>query len=356
MIERRKNTKGKPRYRVKIHQGGRRYKSIGTYTTRDEAKRAEALAIAGPTFDKVLVGTYCDTYLAWYRNNNKLSSYDQVRHSLKPFLEEFGHRQLGSITDHEAEVFAGKYRWAVPAIRTMFNRAVRKHVVGHNPFTGLVKPGRGRVDKDPLSVEQVDKLAQAAYDAHAMFEEWHRAKTLKGLVLFAAYTGVRQGEAFALEWRDVDFNKMRVRVDRRVYKGHVDIPKGGRKRLVVLPAVARDALLEMGRKPEGYVFQTKTGKRLDQSTFSQLYWPLAIGKYGEKVDFHELRHFAGHWLYVTNDMPSRLVAAQLGHSNPSLVETLYGHFKHGALDEIDRALGSVTTLRAVTPPESQGAG
>ena len=63
------------------------------------------------------------------------------------------------------------------------------------------------------------------------------------------------------------------------------------------------------------------------------------------VDPHELRHFAGHYLYVTKGLPSRVVGAQLGDT-PRMIEDLYGHGDVGALEEIDRAIGAnVVPLR-----------
>jgi hypothetical protein len=63
------------------------------------------------------------------------------------------------------------------------------------------------------------------------------------------------------------------------------------------------------------------------------------------VDPHELRHFAGHHLYVTMGLPSRVVGTQLGDT-PRMIEDLYGHGDVGALDEIDRAIGDdVVPLR-----------
>ena len=45
-------------------------------------------------------------------------------------------------------------------------------------------------------------------------------------------------------------------------------------------------------------------------------------------------------------LPARVVAAQLGHSSPRLVEELFGHGDVGALEEIDRAVGdNVVPLR-----------
>ena len=79
---------------------------------------------------------------------------------------------------------------------------------------------------------------------------------------------------------------------------------------------------------------------------SSHYWPHVTAGFGRRVAFHELRHFCAHYLYVIRDKPSRVVAAQLGHATVREVEDRYGHFKVGALDELDREFGdNVTPLR-----------
>ena len=62
---------------------------------------------------------------------------------------------------------------------------------------------------------------------------------------------------------------------------------------------------------------------------------------------HQLKHFAGHYLYVTLGLPDRVVAEQLGHRDGGkLVRELYGHADVGAVEEIDRAFESkVVPLR-----------
>ncbi len=51
-------------------------------------------------------------------------------------------------------------------------------------------------------------------------------------------------------------------------------------------------------------------------------------------------------MYVTMGLPARIVAVQLAHASPRLVEELYGHGDVGALEEIDRAIGAnVVPLR-----------
>jgi len=155
---------------------------------------------------------------------------------------------------------------------------------------------------------------------------------------------MRVGEVFGLEWGDVDFDRMRIMVRRRIYRGEVDLPKSGRVREIRLFPEARDALLAVPRRGDR-VFRAKRGGDLTASTIAY-YWQAITAVFGP-VDPHELRHFNGHHLYVTMGLPSRVVAAQLGN-NPRMVEDLYGHGDVGALEEIDRAIGdNVVPLRRV---------
>jgi integrase len=136
---------------------------------------------------------------------------------------------------------------------------------------------------------------------------------IRALILFAGYTGMRPGERFGLEWDDIDFERMRVRISRRVYKGRTALPKNSKIRTVVLTPEAAVAL--------------GTGKRA-------------------LLAFYELRHRAAQWMYVELGMHERLVAVQLGHTDGGkLVRELYGHGDHGALDEIDRHFASTGTAR-----------
>lgn len=83
-------------------------------------------------------------------------------------------------------------------------------------------------------------------------------------MLFLAYTGTRPGEAFALDWRDIDLERDRISVRRRLYKGDTDLPKSNRVRECVLTPPARDALLTLqGRS--GPVFTGERGGRYSQS-------------------------------------------------------------------------------------------
>lgn len=334
---------------VRVHRGDGQWEWVGSFRFKDyggkrEARRAaqeaELQALRRPMErEKRTVAEAADDYLAAYKEKRKLSSYESARYAINVFVKEHGTRRLDSITSAQAERFARERGWAMRAVSVFFNAELGKD---SSPFRGLSETGQGRKHKDPPTDEELAKLLDAC-SVHGPY-----ADRMRALVLFAAYSGMRPGEIFALRWADVHFDTGRVRVRDRVYGGQLDVPKSGRQRLISLIPPARDALMALTRDTE-LVFTTKEGRRFSQSLLWG-YWTRVrdTADLPRKIDFYDLRHFAAHFLYVRTNLPSRVVAAQLGHSSPRLVEDLYGHFKVGALDEIDAAFNrSVTPLTVI---------
>jgi len=338
MILKRKTSKGKPRYGVRVDRPGGRQEWIGTFATIAEARAAERRAGDRPGSSRMTADKYVAHFLEGYRERVKGSSYDHAVSALGGFADDHRGLPLARITRTDAEKWARENRWRVPTVITVMNAAVDAELIERNPFRGLAVKGQGRKRITPLSVEEVDALATAAEK---------EAPTLGPLVLFLAYSGVRVGEAYALEWSDVDFEAARVTVERRVYKGQLDLPKGNRTRSISLIPAARSALLSIPGPRDGLIFRNKRGDRLSQTSMAW-YWKSIATAVDRKVTPHELRHFAAHHLYVEVGLPDRVVAAQLGHDDGGkLIRDLYGHGDVGALDEIDAAFANVIPLRKV---------
>lgn len=334
MIVKRKTKAGKTRYGVKVDRPGRKQEWIGTFATIAEARKAEAQARVSRPVTSMSVDRYVTHFLEGYAERVKSSSLDAAQSALGGFASDFHGIPLARIDRIQAEKWARKNRWRVPMVVTVMNAAVDAELLDRNPFAGLSQKSEGRRRIMPLTVAEVERLAAAA-----------QTDSIRALVMFLAYTGVRVGEAFGLEWTDIDFDRMRVHVERRVYKGTLDLPKSNKPRLIVLTPPARDALLAAPRSSH-LVFTNQRGDRLSQSSLAW-YWQRISAAVPRKVTPHELRHFAAHHLYVTMGLPSRVVAAQLGHDGPKLVEQLYGHGEVGALEAIDAAFDNVIPLRKV---------
>lgn len=355
MITKRGNT-----YGVRVHRGAGIYEWVGTFPTRRQAKAAEALAISTPAAREAqTVGDYAEVWLADYHGRRKQSSYDRARHAVNALRRHpLAAEPIDDVDLVVADRFARDQPSSVPTAITIFNAAIARGAAGVNPLRGKSRRSNGRRDLDPLTVDQVTAIAAAAERAH----KGAFATTMRALVLFAAYTGIRPGELFALEHRDLDLDSNRVWIKRRVVDGRLDLPKSNKVRQIALLPEAEQALALLPRRADGLVFRAKRGGRISAALMSANYWPpvRAAAKLPD-LDLYELRHFCGHHLYVTLDLPSRVVAAQLGHASPRLVEDLYGHFKVGALAEIDRRVGRTGGhLRALpdaneTQPTSGGA-
>jgi integrase len=335
-------------YVGRVHLGRGKYKWVGRFPTRrqrdDAVARVRAELGRGRDADTRTVQAQVDAFLADYRETHKPSSYDAARGPLQLFAEEFGQRPLRSITRPEAIDYARSVpRSRIPIVVQMFNAAVDEERLERNPFRGLTKRTKGRSAQNPPTAEELSRLLDAC-SVHG----WY-APQMRALVQFAAYTGMRRGELFALEWSDIDFEGKRIYVQRRVYKGRLDLPKSNKVRRIALTPSARDALL--GHPRDGaLVFRAKQGKRFSEPTLSE-YWRLVKARAGLEFDFYlATKHYAVHYLFRKLRLSDTAIAEQMGWSRAATGKLLdtYGHGHIDALEEIDAAFeNNVTPLRAV---------
>ena len=343
MILKRKTKNGKLRYLARVHVGNGRYVNAKTRDTRKEAERDEAkLKLSGRRVQRRTIKWYSERFLDEYQRRAKESSYDTARASLAPFVDDYGSRTLDSFERVEAKDIAAKLKpHRVPILVTFFNAAVDDDLIDRNPFRGLGRRTEGRSNEDPPTEAEFAKLLEAC----AALKDY--APRMRALVTFAAYSGMRPGELYALEWGDIDFERMRIMVSRNVYKGRLQSPKDNQPREISLTPPARDAILGQPRTSP-LVFTSKQGKRLSQPTLSG-YWGKVLVKAGLEFDFyHATKHYCAHYLWVVKGLSERAVAEQLGHELDKdmrwKLRKVYGHGSVGALDEIDRAFSTAEVI------------
>jgi integrase len=339
--------KGRGRYLGRLYLGaedGRdKFEYLGYFCTkahRREAQeaaraalRAEAAERAKPTAEKVTCDGWANRYLAKVEREQKASSLGTARQALKAFRAEFALRPIGSIEDIEAEDWINAAPPSrVPPVVTMFNYAVRSHVIPYNPFAGKGQRSRGRADQAPPTVKELERLLGAC-DALGDYADQMRA-----LIIFGAYTGMRPGELYELRWQDIDLASNRITVSRRLYRGTIDVPKNGRPKTIALPPPARDVLLRQPTRAGELVFVSKQGKRLQASTVCQ-YWAIVRAAAGldRSYDLYRCtKHLAVHRLYKLG-LSKRAIAAQMGWSEDAVdgLLRIYGHADQVALEEVD---------------------
>ncbi len=328
--------------------GKQRFHWVGRFNTRRERNEAVAEARLGLKRGGAvllpLCDEYADRYLVDYERRNKAGSAQTQRGRLAVFKKDFAGRSL-DIPRAEAKDWALEHPSSTPAVVSLYNYAIDEDDVPleRNPFRKLGKRSSGRSREAPPTEAEF----QALLDACSALGVY--ASQMRSLLQFAAYTLMRPGELYALEWPDIDLEAMRIQKARRIYRGLVDEPKTGPKTIALTPP-ARDAIIGLPRT-DHLVFHSKTGKRMAQSTLSG-YWGKVQTRADLSFDFyHATKHYGVHYMWTKLGMSPRAIAAQAGWELRTVQEMLaiYGHGEVGALDEVDAAFASenVVRLRAV---------
>ena len=198
----------------------------------------------------------------------------------------------------------------------IFKYAKRKMYVTENVAedTEIVK-GQPPVKRSPLSdnVEASDLLNY----------------TFGTLVYFLLYTGLRKGEALALQWKDIDFENNIIHISKSVYfvsnKPYIKLPKteSGIRDVILLNNLA-DVLKPLKKKPNDYVFN-KDGKIIDKSYFTRQ-WEKFKKESGIDITAHPLRHTYATMLFEMG-INEKDAQELMGHSSIQVTHNVYTHIR-----------------------------
>jgi hypothetical protein len=313
----------------------------------EEAKR-ERVAKATAANAIPLCDEYVDRFLADYERRNRDSSTAIMRERLAPFCRDFAGRRLDLPRAEFKDWLNGEGKWSHrkpvpkgyrPAYVTLYNYAIDEDDIPIERSPARKTGGRtkSRRSKTPPPTEEEFQLLLDSCSALGDY-----APRMRELLLFAAYELMRPSELYVLEESKIDFRRMRIRKDARLFRGTVDSPKTGDV-LVPLTPPARDAIANRPRNEHGLIFLSKTGKRLSQPTLSG-YWAQVRAASGLDFDFyHATKHYGVHYMWVERGMSPRAIAALAGWKVSTVIEMLetYGHGDVGAMEEVDANFADV---------------
>ena len=212
----------------------------------------------------------------------------------------------------------------------------------------------------PPRVRRVEVRALSPIEATGILHAVHGDR-LASVVTFALATGVRQGEALALRWQDVQLDAGTARVRhtlQRLSGRSVELaePKTDRsRRTLTLPASVVAMLSEHRSRqkkerlragvrwrgaerpddPAGYVFTTSIGVLA------------AAGL--PRMLFHDLRHGAASLLLAQGVSP-RVIQDMLGHSTITTTMSVYAH----VIPELQR--DAAARMDAILSPKGSATG
>lgn len=308
---------------------------------------------------------FVERYDQWLATTVNLRASTKARdesYARSLILPTFGSMRLGGI-DHDtvqawvAGLVADGYapstvHRAHQILGKVLRSAVRGRLIGHNPCDDTDLPTVERDEQRFLTPSEVATLADAMDDRY------------RPLVTFAAYSGLRAGEMFALRRSRLDLMRRTIDVVETMVevRGHHTFgpPKtrAGR-RVVPLPRSVADELEGhvAGLEPDGLVFTAPEGGPMRASLFRRRFWHPAVDAAGlAPLRIHDLRHTAVAFWIAAGASPKE-IATRAGHSSVVTVLDRYGHLLPSdedhvtdTLDEMARqavATAAVRPLRAV---------
>jgi integrase len=280
-----------------------RHNAPSTFTTKMDAEAwlhaerrsvehgawvAPALRVAEKKAKAITLGEYADTWLE-HRNvkHRTRSMYrDLLRLHIKPRL---GRVPLKNITPETIRAWYAslgtervrRNSHAYGLLHAICATAVTDGLIVVNPcnLTRVMNPARQR-EPVILSVAEVAQLAEAI-----------KPERLRCLVLLSAWCGVRWGEVSELRRKDIDDNCEILYVARAVTRRdrayHVDTPKSGKGRAVVIPPHVRDDLRKhlatnVAKDQEALLFPAARGGHMNDRVFSREYFADALAVIGRK--------------------------------------------------------------------------
>lgn len=184
-------------------------------------------------------------------------------------------------------------------------------------------PKVNNLKTEDLTPAQIQKLLETI-DADPNIQAGNMMK-------FVLFTGMRRGELFKLQWKDIDFQRGFI---------HIRDPKGGQDQKIPLNDAARQLLEHHPREKSAYVFPGRDGKqRVDVN-----HQVNAIKeKAGLPKDFrplHGLRHTYASMLASSGKVDLYTLQKLLTHKTP-VVTQRYAHLRDEALRKASDLAGDI---------------
>jgi integrase len=343
---------------------------VGGFATEQNAKaardEARVKARKGQYIDRnrITVAAYLDDWLEAHAVEVKPKTLQDYRHlinrHIRPYIGDLRlqaitlaritrlYRELATSGGRDG---AGLSPHTVEYVHAVLRKGFRDAVVvdqtlPSNPVERAKRPRKAR--SEPGRVWAPAQL-RAFFDTA-------RQHRLFAFYRLAAYTGARRGELLNLRWHDIDLDLAEIHVtgSTAVIAGQriEGTTKSGRSRTVSIDPdtvqILRDhrkrqaeERLRVGpewRGTDDYVFSTAWGEPIHPDTVSSLMTTL-INSHNDQEDeplpharLHDLRHVHATTLLLAG-VPVHVVAARLGHADPSITLRVYAHVISDQLTE-----------------------
>lgn len=293
-----------------------------------------------PTFEEL-----AQLWLENYKTTVKPSTFENVRSKVEKMTEEhFKELKLKKITVaycQKVVIELSKsyvlYNHYLSVINRIFKYAVLMDILDSNPFDKVIKPKSRQTQRKGnfLTKEELKEFLKLAQTATLSY--------FFPLVHLMSYTGLRQGEALALKWSDIDFENKKITVDKTATrikeKQTLQTPKTKNSRRVIsidpttlsiLKSWKKDQIkiyFKNGKHFEGdgnFIFTNERAEWVHIHNFIRYFKRFIADHKLKPITPHGLRHTHASLLFSAGVEPKN-ISDRLGHSTVQITLDLYTH-------------------------------
>lgn len=209
-------------------------------------------------------------------------------------------------------------------MHTIYSDAIRRRALHANPFAATAKLTEERTLAQSLAIDELEAIADAAG------ERLHRDHAA---IMLGGYAGLRLGELFALERRDVHPTHLLVRQSLDMDRTTKRTKSNGWREVQLLEpaAAALEAWLRVA-PPHILVFPAVRGGVVHTGNWRRRSWRPAVEDAATRLDRPELterrpgelRHTAAS-IALANGASVLWVQQQLGHADAAITLRVYSH-------------------------------
>lgn len=304
---------------------------------------------------KVNVKTYRELVSLWwdsYKNTVKPNTEKTVKSYLEAhLLPAFGEYRLDNLTtpviqkqvnkwankaNRQSKNAFGSYHKLVGLNKRILKYGVSLQLLEHNPALDVITPRKKQEKK--TKIKFLDKQELKQFLSYLDTLDQSDYKNLFNTVLYKLLlaTGLRIGEAMALEWSDVDLENGVIDVNKTLNKRiEINSPKSMASYRQISIDKATILMLkqyknrqqvkawELGRS-EKIVFSNFTGKYFDPNNIRNQLYKHFKNAGVPNVRFHGLRHTHAT-LMLNAGMSPKDLQHRLGHSTITMTLNIYVH-------------------------------
>ncbi len=287
-------------------------------------------------------GTYKDIPKTTFEEYSKLWIGMHVEASLKPstqkhykdmmkeFTKAFEGKRLSDITTKQLQMYivnrlkkvsTHTIQSDIMLIKLFFRHALKWGYLQNDPALSIDRPKYAKPEIDLLEPDEISRMLSQAGQETNPYNVAFRT---------AIETGLRAGELWGLQWRDIDWEVGKIHVVRSLWRGSFQFPKT--KTAIRKVDISERLLTELKKwklacpiSIDDLVFPSPEGHRVNHENVMNRYFRPLLRRAGmRQVSFHSLRH-SNASLRIAAGQNIKYLSTQLGHASIKITLDTYGH-------------------------------